>query len=43
MDQMSTNTAVLFHERRMQTHYLVGLDDLEPLLADLVNDSHLLS
>ena len=29
-----------FHERRKQTFYLVGVDDLEPFVSDLINKAY---
>ena len=30
-----------FHERRKQTNYLVGFEDLEPVVCDLINTTDL--
>ena len=40
MDDMSLNqdlTGLTFHERRKQTNYLVGFEDLEPAVTDMIN------
>ena len=33
--------AETFHERRKQTNYLVGFEDLEPIVCDLVHTTDL--
>ena len=33
--------AETFHERRKQTNYLVGFEDLEPMVCDLIHTNEL--
>ena len=33
--------AETFHERRKQTNYLVGFEDFEPIVCDLINTTDL--
>ena len=41
MDAISTQQANLFHERRVQTDYLVSLEDLEPEVSDMITQAHI--
>ena len=36
----AANDGMNYHERRMQTFYLVGMEDLEPILSDLINKAY---
>ena len=41
MDAMSNNTeeGYTFHLRRRQTRYLVGFEDLEPIVSDTIKNT----
>lgn len=37
------HVALTFHERRKQTHYLVGFEDLEPVVVDEINKANMIA
>ena len=43
MSNVNNHVALTFHERRKQTHYLVGFEDLEPAVNDEINKANLIA
>ena len=38
IDMLSSQQANLFHQRRIQTDYLVSFEDLEPVVSDMIKE-----